>query len=122
MLHPHVTPTILYSVQIGTPKSYGFEDAADTHDKPWTTGFFKTTVGGPVFVGATNDRRFRAIDSRTGKELWTVKLDYNAISVPMTYQGKDGKQYVAIVADDGGAGVTDPSPGNNGSLVVFALP
>jgi quinoprotein glucose dehydrogenase len=80
------------------------------------------TAGGLVFIGATNDRRFRAIDSRTGKELWTVKLDYNAISVPMTYQGKDGKQYVAIVADDGGAGVTDPSPGNNGSLVVFALP
>jgi glucose dehydrogenase len=51
-----------------------------------------------------------------------VKLDYNAISVPITYQWKDGKQYVAIVADDGGAGVTDPRPANNGSLVVFALP
>ena len=34
--------------------SYGFEGAADTHDKPWTTGFFKTPVDGPVFVGETN--------------------------------------------------------------------
>ena len=80
------------------------------------------TAGGLVFIGATNDRRFRAIDSRTGQELWATKLDHNAISVPMTYQGKDGKQYVAIVADDGGAGVTDPSPDDNGALVVFALP
>jgi MOSC domain-containing protein YiiM len=54
MLSPQVPPTILYSIQVGTPKSYGFEDAIDAHDKPWTTGFFKTPIEGPVFVGATN--------------------------------------------------------------------
>jgi MOSC domain-containing protein YiiM len=54
MLRPHVPPAILNSIQIGTPKSYGFEGAADTHDKPWTTGFFKTPIEGPVFVGTTN--------------------------------------------------------------------
>ena len=80
------------------------------------------TAGGLVFIGATNDKRFRAIDSRTGKELWETKLEYSAIDVPMTYQGKNGKQYVAVVAGDGGAGVTDPPVGNDESLVVFALP
>src|SRR5271167_2079392 len=45
---------MLDSVQIGVPKNYGFEDAVDAHDKPWTTGFFKTPIEGPVFVGATN--------------------------------------------------------------------
>ena len=30
------------------------------------------TAGGLVFIGATRDRRFRAFDSRTGKELWSV--------------------------------------------------
>jgi len=80
------------------------------------------TAGDLVFIGATNDKRFRAIDSRTGKELWETKLEYSAIAVPMTYMGKNGKQYVAIVAGDGGAGVTDPPVGNNQSLVVFALP
>ena len=30
--------------------------------------------------------------------LWETKLEYSAISVPMTYQGKDGKQYVPHVA------------------------
>jgi len=80
------------------------------------------TAGGVLFIGATNDKRFRAIDSRTGKQLWEAKLEYSAIDVPMTYMGKDGKQYVAVVAGDGGAGVTDPPTGNNESLVVFALP
>lgn len=54
MLDLHAAPAVLYSVQIGMPKSYGFGDAVDTHDKPWTTGFFKTRIEGPVFVGTTN--------------------------------------------------------------------
>lgn len=58
------------------------------------------TAGGLVFIGATPDNRFRAIDSKTGTELWVVKIGKNANSNPMTYQGKDGKQYVAIVAGD----------------------
>jgi quinoprotein glucose dehydrogenase len=66
------------------------------------------TAGGLVFIGAVNDNRFRAIDSKTGKELWSVKLDATANANPMTYEGKDGKQYVAIIA-----GLT---------LNVFALP
>lgn len=79
------------------------------------------TAGGLVFIGATNDKRFRAFDSRTGKMLWETKLEYSAISVPMTFQGKDGKQYVAVVAGNGGAGVTDPDNRGTESLVVFAV-
>ena len=44
------------------------------------------TAGGLVFIGATRDKRFRAFDSKTGKELWTMQLDYNVTAVPMTYQ------------------------------------
>src|ERR1700761_928137 len=50
------------------------------------------TASGLVFIGASNDRRFRAFDSKNGNELWVTKLDYSALSVPITYQGKDGKQ------------------------------
>jgi quinoprotein glucose dehydrogenase len=78
------------------------------------------TAGGLVFIGATNDRRFRAFDSKTGKELWSAKLDASAHAVPMTYQGKNGKQYVAIVA--GGNGTLDDATPGVESLVVFALP
>jgi quinoprotein glucose dehydrogenase len=56
------------------------------------------TAGGLVFAGIVNDNRFRAMDSKTGKELWSAKLDATAAADPMTYQGKDGKQYVAIVS------------------------
>jgi glucose dehydrogenase len=66
------------------------------------------TAGGLVFVGATNDRRFRAFDSKSGKELWAAKLENTVNANPTTYQGKSGKQYVAVVATD--------------SVVVFALP
>lgn len=47
-------PAILSSVQVGTPRNYGFEDAVNPHDKPWTTGFFKTPIQGPAFVSSTN--------------------------------------------------------------------
>jgi glucose dehydrogenase len=58
------------------------------------------TAGGLVFIGATNDGRFRAIDAKTGKELWSAKLERNANANPMTYAGRNGKQYVAVIATD----------------------
>ena len=51
---PNYSPATLHSIQIGAPTNYGFEDAVDPHDKPWTTGFFKTPVEGPIYVGTTN--------------------------------------------------------------------
>lgn len=84
------------------------------------------TAGGLVFIGATDDRRFRAFDAKTGRELWSKTLEYNAMSVPITYRGKDGRQYVAVVAagwsDLGGSREPGQKPANNESLVVFALP
>jgi len=79
------------------------------------------TAGGLVFVGATNDHRFRAFDSKTGKELWTVTLPASAHSVPITYQGKDGRQYVAIVAAGDSALDDQPAAGSE-ALMTFALP
>ena len=82
------------------------------------------TAGGLLFIGATNDRRFRAFDSRTGKELWVQDLNGHAEATPMTYQGKNGKQYVVVAV--GGAGLLS-AVGPQGlqfpnSIVAFALP
>lgn len=83
------------------------------------------TAGGLFFIsGGTSDRMFRAYDSRTGKEVWSTVLPYVATAMPMTYQGKDGKQYVAIVAASGGAGGGRGAAQqtNNHGIYVFALP
>ncbi|TAJ93987.1 MAG: pyrroloquinoline quinone-dependent dehydrogenase [Gammaproteobacteria bacterium] len=82
------------------------------------------TAGGLVFIGATSDSRFRAFDSRTGAELWAQKMDYNITAIPMTYQGKNRKQYVAVVAARAaGFGPPAAQSGPTGEgLFVFALP
>lgn len=79
------------------------------------------TAGGLVFIAATNDKRFRAFDSKSGKELWATRLEMSAHAVPITYQGKNGKQYVAIVAG-GTSAIDDPEPPGKEALVVYALP
>ncbi len=77
------------------------------------------TAGGLVFIGASDDSRFHAFDARTGKELWTVKLDSVAGSVPSTYLGKDGRQYVVVTS--AGSPFLD-SPALTDAITAFALP
>jgi glucose dehydrogenase len=76
------------------------------------------TASGLVFIGATNDNRIRAFDSKTGRELWAGKLDADGQATPITYQGKDGRQYVVIMA---GGGPYWGAPGGD-ALTAFALP
>ena len=76
------------------------------------------TAGGLVFVGATDDARFRAFDAKSGKELWTLKLPGAAEATPSTYQGRDGRQYVVITATGGGF-FNNPVTGD--SVIAFAL-
>ncbi|MGH9720439.1 MAG: pyrroloquinoline quinone-dependent dehydrogenase [Bryobacteraceae bacterium] len=77
------------------------------------------TAGGLVFIGATNDRRFRAFDKDTGKLLWEMKLPASAHATPMTWRSrKTGKQYVAIAAGGGNKYNDDFSD----ALVAFSLP
>jgi len=76
-----------------------------------------TTASGLTFVGATDDSRFRAFDSRTGKMLWEVKLPASVYATPVTYAGKSGRQYVAVVDTGGVAGQSPTSD----QITVFAL-
>ncbi|MBM3558951.1 MAG: pyrroloquinoline quinone-dependent dehydrogenase [Alphaproteobacteria bacterium] len=77
------------------------------------------TAGGLVFVGGTLDDKFRAFDSRTGRELWAVDVGAAAHAVSMSYLGRDGRQYVALVVSGGGF-LGDPTI--PATLNVFALP
>ncbi len=44
----------LVTLCVGKPQNYGLPDATNTHDKPWTTGFFKSPIVGRAFLGRTN--------------------------------------------------------------------
>lgn len=76
------------------------------------------TASGLIFIGGTFDRRFRALSSATGTELWSTELPAGAHAQPMTYE-IDGKQLVVIAAG-GHAKITEEGLGD--ALVAFALP
>jgi quinoprotein glucose dehydrogenase len=78
-----------------------------------------TTAGGLVFVGATDDGRLRAFDAKTGAEAWTTKLPAPNHSVPISYQGRDGRQFLVLPATGGGF-LEDPA--TDDALIAFALP
>ena len=59
------------------------------------------TAGGLVFIGATRDEKFRAIDKSNGKVLWEYQLPAGGYATPSTYS-IEGKQYVVIAAGGGG--------------------
>jgi lanthanide-dependent methanol dehydrogenase len=101
-----------------------------------------STAGGIVFYG-TLEGYLKAVDAKTGKELFKFKTPSGIIGNVMTYE-HGGKQYVAILSGVGGwagiglaAGLTNPTDGLGavggyaalknytalgGQLTVFALP
>lgn len=76
-----------------------------------------TTAGGLLFIAATPDQHFRAFEAKTGKMLWDTTLEAAGGDTPMTYMGKDGKQYVVIVATGGAF-----SQSNGDVVAAYALP
>jgi glucose dehydrogenase len=100
------------------------------------------TEGGIVFYG-TLEGYLKAVDAKTGKELFKFKTPSGIIGNVMTYE-HNGKQYVAVLSGVGGwagiglaAGLTDPQAGLGavggyaklrdytalgGQLTVFSLP
>jgi len=77
------------------------------------------TSGGLLFIGATNDSRFRAFDKDTGKELWTVRLPASAHATPMTFVSKKNKKQYVVIAAGGGNKYNSTY---SDSLVAFCLP
>ena len=77
-----------------------------------------TTASGLTFVAATDDARFRAFETKTGKQVWEAMLPASGYATPVTYEVK-GRQYLAIMAT-GGSQIGAPLLSD--SLVVFALP
>ena len=95
---------------------------------PFLTGVL-STAGSLAFVG-DYDRRFRAVDVKTGKTVWSVRLGTTVQGFPISFS-IDGRQYVAVTTGLGGGSPEDKPmtmlasvhrPNNGQALYVFALP
>ncbi|MEP6594892.1 MAG: pyrroloquinoline quinone-dependent dehydrogenase [Ginsengibacter sp.] len=75
------------------------------------------TAGGLIFIGASQDEKFRAIKKTTGKILWEYQLPFGGYATPATYE-IDGKQYIVIAAGGGGRQLTKAGD----YYIAFALP
>ncbi|WP_052130876.1 membrane-bound PQQ-dependent dehydrogenase, glucose/quinate/shikimate family [Erwinia typographi] len=83
-----------------------------------TLGGPTSTKSGLVFFAGTQDNYLRALDSKTGKEVWKARLPVGATASPLIYQSaKSGKEYIVISA--GGAA---HSPDVGDYLIAYALP
>ena len=99
--------------------------AADLGDKGVKVGTRNlggsiATASGLVFIGATNDRRFRAFDAKTGAELWSATLPASGHSTPMTYHGQGRRASTWSIAASGGTSIGGGLPISD-ALVAFKL-
>jgi quinoprotein glucose dehydrogenase len=76
------------------------------------------TAAGLAFMTSTLDYYARAYDMRTGRELWKARLPNGAQAGPMSYLGRDGRQYVVVVS--GGHGSLGTKRGDD--IIAYALP
>lgn len=116
-----VTRKVVWSRPVGTTANMGPHNLRIPVGLP--TGIFMmggniATGSGLVFMGATSDQRFRAFDGRTGRTLWQTELPAGGNATPLTYLGRDGRQYVVIAA--GGHGGLRSRNGD--TVVAYALP
>lgn len=111
------TGKIAWREPLGTTPSLG--------DKGLNTGAFNlggsiSTASGLVFIAATADRHFRAFDAEDGAVLWDFELPASGHATPITYTGKDGKQYIVVAA--GGGTAIDRTGHLSDALMAFSLP
>lgn len=114
------TGEIIWRVPLGIVEEL---DAKGVHNTgTQNLGGSIVTAGGVVFIAGTTDRRFRAFDAQTGKQLWEARIEANGHATPMTFQGrKSGKQFVVIAAGGGGF-LRQLSSVLSDSLIAYSLP
>jgi quinoprotein glucose dehydrogenase len=71
------------------------------------------TAGGLIFIAGNDDKKFRALDKKTGKLLWETTLPATANSTACTYM-VNGKQYIAL-------SVAGTAENPSGYVMAFSL-
>jgi membrane-bound PQQ-dependent dehydrogenase (glucose/quinate/shikimate family) len=118
------TREVLWSIPFGTAEHTG------PLELPWlrvpfaipmgnvTMGGNLLTESGLAFIGGSLDQQFRAIDTKTGEELWSAPLEAPGFATPMTYVSPSGRQVVAIAV----GGFSKYGPNNGLFIEAYALP
>lgn len=107
---------IKWQIPFGRTKRFGITFPASLGWGSAIVGGPIVTAGGLVFMAASMDKKFRALDVNTGEELWRADLPYAGMAVPMSYMA-GGRQYVVIAA--GGNRRTFSEEGD--AMVAFVL-
>lgn len=107
---------IAWQVPLGNSHRFGLTVPASFHWGSPGVGGPLVTAGGLIFVGATLDGRLRALDVRTGRELWSDALPAPGMSVPVSY-AVAGKQFIALTAGGNAFAGTKISD----AIVAYAL-
>lgn len=76
------------------------------------------TDSGLVFIAATNDRKFRALETKSGRVLWQATLDAAGHATPAAYRLPSGRELIVIAAGGGGRFSTTVSD----TVIAFGLP
>ena len=113
----------LYGINVNTG-AIAWESVLGVTDGLADPNTGRPNVGGPIvtgsglaFIGSTDDKRLRAFDTKTGKELWSFRLPASLYGTPLTYS-VGGKQFVAAVTTGGFWG----EPAGADEVTGFALP
>ena len=118
-----LTRKIAWQRPLGTtrdmgPNGWGIRIPVGLPTGIFSMGGSVATQSGLIFIGATTDQYFRALDGRTGGTLWETHLPAGGNATPMTYVGRDGRQHVVVAA--GGHGGLHSRNGDD--VIAFALP
>lgn len=57
-------------------------------------------TAGNVVIYSTQAPSLKAVDATTGEDLWSTSLKCNTVGNPITFQGPDGVQRIAVFSDD----------------------
>jgi quinoprotein glucose dehydrogenase len=117
-----ISGKVIWSKPLGKPRDigpFGIPTMMPMTIGTPTAGGAVTTRGGLVFIGGAAEHTFRALDTATGRELWSSRLSTSANATPMTYRSPvSGRQFVVVA--EGGRPHYGTEPGTK--LVAFALP
>jgi alcohol dehydrogenase (cytochrome c) len=107
---------VISAIDVSTGK------VAWTKDVPFAAeGGALMTITGLTFTSAL-DGHFYALDTQTGKELWTVSTGSAIVSPPVAYTA-GGKEIIAVISGEGGNQATRDLARANGSFIsAYALP